>query len=81
MSKHCGESNMMGQAGPLPQTVVDGLQKAQSGAPTGKRTHKERLTMVETRLDVLEVSLEELYKANDWGRQKKLNLGSTRLSP
>ncbi|RRT67175.1 hypothetical protein B296_00011007 [Ensete ventricosum] len=37
-------------------------EEAQSGAPTGKRSHKERLSMVETRLDVLEVSLEELYQ-------------------
>ncbi|RZS09072.1 hypothetical protein BHM03_00040141, partial [Ensete ventricosum] len=37
-------------------------EEAQSGAPTGKRSHKERLSTVETRLDVLEVSLEELYQ-------------------
>ncbi|RWW42785.1 hypothetical protein BHE74_00051630, partial [Ensete ventricosum] len=37
-------------------------EEAQSGAPTGKRSHKERLTMMETRLDVLEASLEELYQ-------------------
>ncbi|RRT64665.1 hypothetical protein B296_00037208, partial [Ensete ventricosum] len=35
---------------------------AQSGAPTGKRSHKERLLTVETRLDVLEASMEELYQ-------------------
>ncbi|RWW89708.1 hypothetical protein BHE74_00001253, partial [Ensete ventricosum] len=37
-------------------------EEAQSGAPTGKRSHKERLSTVETRLDVLEASLEELYQ-------------------
>ncbi|RWV99044.1 hypothetical protein GW17_00038077, partial [Ensete ventricosum] len=37
-------------------------EEAQSGAPTGKRSRKERLSMVETRLDVLEASLEELYQ-------------------
>ncbi|RZR90937.1 hypothetical protein BHM03_00018958 [Ensete ventricosum] len=93
MVKHHGESSKMGQAGPLPQAVVGGLQvqtrsqaneathvehgseqdehevryspraeEAQSGAPTRKRSHKERLIMVETRFDVLEASLEELYQ-------------------
>ncbi|RWW69481.1 hypothetical protein BHE74_00022911 [Ensete ventricosum] len=33
------------------------VEEAQSGALTGKRSHKERLTTVETRLDVLEASL------------------------
>ncbi|RRT75632.1 hypothetical protein B296_00002347 [Ensete ventricosum] len=37
-------------------------EEAQSGAPTGKRSHKERLSTVETHLDVLEASLEELYQ-------------------
>ncbi|RRT57229.1 hypothetical protein B296_00036638 [Ensete ventricosum] len=37
-------------------------EEAQSGAPTGKRSHKKRLSTVETRLDVLETSLEELYQ-------------------
>ncbi|RZR97335.1 hypothetical protein BHM03_00026491 [Ensete ventricosum] len=37
-------------------------EEAQSGAPTGKRSHKERLLTMETRLDVLEASLEELYQ-------------------
>ncbi|RWW69692.1 hypothetical protein BHE74_00022693 [Ensete ventricosum] len=37
-------------------------EEAQSGAPTGKRSHKERLSTMETRLDVLEASLEELYQ-------------------
>ncbi|RRT54996.1 hypothetical protein B296_00025112 [Ensete ventricosum] len=47
-------------------------EKVQSGAPTRKRSHKERLTMVETRLDVLEVSLEELYQ----GQQRFLGVES-----
>ncbi|RRT79992.1 hypothetical protein B296_00009474 [Ensete ventricosum] len=93
MAKHHGESSKMGQAGPLPQAVVSGLQvqtrskttgaaheergsehderevgyspqaeEAQSSAPTGKRSHKERLSTVETRIDVLKASLEELYQ-------------------
>ncbi|RZR80290.1 hypothetical protein BHM03_00006285, partial [Ensete ventricosum] len=93
MAKHRGESSKMGQAGPLLQAVVSGLQvqtrsqtagaaheerdsehderevgyssraeEAQSGAPTGKRSHKERLSTMETRIDVLEASLEELYQ-------------------
>ncbi|RZS17318.1 hypothetical protein BHM03_00049448 [Ensete ventricosum] len=37
-------------------------EEAQSGAPTRKRSHKERLSTVETRIDVLEASLEELYQ-------------------
>ncbi|CAL9149536.1 unnamed protein product [Musa hybrid cultivar] len=36
-------------------------EETQSGAPTWKKSHKERLTATETRLDVLEASLEELY--------------------
>ncbi|RRT31904.1 hypothetical protein BHE74_00038280 [Ensete ventricosum] len=92
MVKHRGESSKMGQAGPLLQATVGGLQvqtclqtigaaheergseqderevgyspraeEAPSEVPTGKKSHKERLTMVETPLDVLEASLEELY--------------------
>ncbi|RZR75479.1 hypothetical protein BHM03_00058846 [Ensete ventricosum] len=38
-------------------------EEAPSGAPTGKKGHRERLTMVETRLDVLEASVEELYQS------------------
>ncbi|RWW60077.1 hypothetical protein BHE74_00032959 [Ensete ventricosum] len=38
------------------------VEEVQSGAPTGKRSHKERLIMVKTRLDDLEASLEELYQ-------------------
>ncbi|RRT32791.1 hypothetical protein B296_00050143 [Ensete ventricosum] len=37
-------------------------EEAQSGAPTGKRSHKERLSTMKTHLDVLEASLEELYQ-------------------
>ncbi|RWW89297.1 hypothetical protein BHE74_00001768 [Ensete ventricosum] len=37
-------------------------EEAQSGAPTGKRSHKGRLSTMETHLDVLEASLEELYQ-------------------
>ncbi|RWW42772.1 hypothetical protein BHE74_00051631 [Ensete ventricosum] len=40
-------------------------EEAQSGAPTGKRSHKEKLITAETRLDVLEASLEELYQAKE----------------
>ncbi|CAL9106235.1 unnamed protein product [Musa textilis] len=37
-------------------------EEAQSGAPTGRKSHRERVTAVETRLDVLEASLDELYQ-------------------
>ncbi|CAL9085565.1 unnamed protein product, partial [Musa textilis] len=37
-------------------------EEAQSGAPTRRKSHRERVTAVETRLDVLEVSLDELYQ-------------------
>ncbi|RRT43587.1 hypothetical protein B296_00036916 [Ensete ventricosum] len=37
-------------------------EEAPSGAPTGKKGHRERLTMARTRLDVLEASVEELYQ-------------------
>ncbi|RRT66745.1 hypothetical protein B296_00007375 [Ensete ventricosum] len=37
-------------------------EEAPSGAPTGKKGHRERLTMAETRLDILEASVEELYQ-------------------
>ncbi|RRT58582.1 hypothetical protein B296_00022249, partial [Ensete ventricosum] len=37
-------------------------EEAPSGAPTGKKGHRKRLTMAETRLDVLETSVEELYQ-------------------
>ncbi|RRT42835.1 hypothetical protein B296_00032279 [Ensete ventricosum] len=38
------------------------VDEAPSGVPTGKKSHKERLTTAETCLDVLEASLEELYQ-------------------
>ncbi|RRT61326.1 hypothetical protein B296_00043421 [Ensete ventricosum] len=50
-----------------------GAEEAQSGAPTGKRIYKERLTMVETRLDVLETSLKELYQ----GQRRLLGVESS----
>ncbi|RZR96071.1 hypothetical protein BHM03_00024998 [Ensete ventricosum] len=62
MVKHHGESSKMGQAGPLLQAAVGGLQEAPSGASIGKKSHKERLTIAETHLDILQVSLEELYQ-------------------
>ncbi|RWW83956.1 hypothetical protein BHE74_00007490 [Ensete ventricosum] len=37
-------------------------EEAPSGAPTGKKGHRERLTMAETCLDVLEASAKELYQ-------------------
>ncbi|RRT31781.1 hypothetical protein B296_00037183 [Ensete ventricosum] len=37
-------------------------EEAPSGALTGKKGHRERLTMAETHLDVLEASVEELYQ-------------------
>ncbi|RWW67223.1 hypothetical protein BHE74_00025351, partial [Ensete ventricosum] len=37
-------------------------EEAPYGAPTRKKGHRERLTMVETRLNVLEASMEELYQ-------------------
>ncbi|RRT76109.1 hypothetical protein B296_00015242 [Ensete ventricosum] len=36
-------------------------EEVQSGVMTEKRSHKDRLTTAETRLDVLEASWEELY--------------------
>ncbi|RRT79549.1 hypothetical protein B296_00017395 [Ensete ventricosum] len=47
--------------------------EAQSRAPTRKRSHKERLTMAESRLDVLEASLEELYQ----GQRRLLRVESS----
>ncbi|RWW48638.1 hypothetical protein BHE74_00045268 [Ensete ventricosum] len=38
------------------------VDEAPSGVPTGKKSHKERLTTAETCLNVLEASLEELYQ-------------------
>ncbi|RWW01274.1 hypothetical protein GW17_00035701 [Ensete ventricosum] len=37
-------------------------EEALSGAPTGMKGHRERLIMAETRLDILEASVEELYQ-------------------
>ncbi|RZR91000.1 hypothetical protein BHM03_00019031, partial [Ensete ventricosum] len=48
-------------------------EEAPSGAPTGKKGHRERLTMVETCLDVLEASVEELYQ----GQQRLLGVESS----
>ncbi|RRT31144.1 hypothetical protein B296_00057897, partial [Ensete ventricosum] len=48
-------------------------EEAPSRAPTGKKSHKERLTTVETRLDVLEASLEELYQ----GQRRLLGVESS----
>ncbi|RWV83318.1 hypothetical protein GW17_00055095 [Ensete ventricosum] len=48
-------------------------EEAPSGAPTGKKDHRERLTMAETRLDVLEASVEELYQ----GRGRLLGVESS----
>ncbi|RWW03884.1 hypothetical protein GW17_00032930 [Ensete ventricosum] len=104
MVKHRGESSKMGQAGPLLQATVGGLQvqtrsqtvgaaheerdseqderevgysprveEAPSGAPNGKKSHKERLTTAKTRLDVLEASLEELYQ----GQRRLLGVESS----
>ncbi|RWW68955.1 hypothetical protein BHE74_00023479 [Ensete ventricosum] len=49
-------------------------EEAQSGAPTRKRSHKERLTTVETRL---EASLEELYQ----GQRRLLEAESSQEEP
>ncbi|RRT65236.1 hypothetical protein B296_00017294 [Ensete ventricosum] len=37
-------------------------EEAQLGLPTGKKSHKEILSTVETHLDILEANLEELYQ-------------------
>ena len=49
------------------------VEEAQSGALTGKKSHKERLTMTETRLDVLEARVEELYL----GQQRLVGIESS----
>ncbi|RRT63386.1 hypothetical protein B296_00022095 [Ensete ventricosum] len=41
MAKHHGESSMMGQAGPLPQAAVGGLQ-VQTRSQTAGAAHEER---------------------------------------
>ncbi|RRT35556.1 hypothetical protein B296_00038909 [Ensete ventricosum] len=48
-------------------------EEAPSGAPTGKKSHKERIITVEARLDVLEASVEELYQ----GQQRLLGVESS----
>ncbi|RRT85333.1 hypothetical protein B296_00002929, partial [Ensete ventricosum] len=47
-------------------------EEAPYGVPTGKKGHRERLTMGETRLDVLKASVEELYQ----GRGRLLGVES-----
>ncbi|RWW24690.1 hypothetical protein GW17_00011008 [Ensete ventricosum] len=49
------------------------VEEAQSGALIEKRSHKERLTTVETYLDVLETSLEKL----DQGQRRLLEVESS----
>ncbi|RRT51578.1 hypothetical protein B296_00026790 [Ensete ventricosum] len=49
------------------------VKEASSRAPIEKKSHKERLTTVETRLDVLEASLEELYQ----GQRRLLGVESS----
>ncbi|RRT31482.1 hypothetical protein B296_00054482 [Ensete ventricosum] len=49
------------------------VEEAPSGAPIGKKSHKERLTTVETHLDVLKMSLEELYQ----GQRRLLGVESS----
>ncbi|RZS22977.1 hypothetical protein BHM03_00055806 [Ensete ventricosum] len=49
------------------------VEEAPSGAPTGKKSHKERRTTAETCLDVLEASLEELYQ----GQRRLLGVESS----
>ncbi|RWV91063.1 hypothetical protein GW17_00046682 [Ensete ventricosum] len=48
-------------------------EEVQSGEPTGKRSHKERLTTAKTHLNVLEASLEELYQ----GQRRLLGVESS----
>ncbi|RWW18649.1 hypothetical protein GW17_00017351 [Ensete ventricosum] len=55
--EECGSEQDEREVGYSPRA-----EEAQSGALTRKRSHKERLSTVETRLDVLEASLEELYQ-------------------
>ncbi|RZS13189.1 hypothetical protein BHM03_00044737 [Ensete ventricosum] len=54
-------------------SVKLGTEDVPSGAPIGKKSHKERLKMAETRLDVLEASLEELYQ----GQRRLLGVESS----
>ncbi|RZS26145.1 hypothetical protein BHM03_00059451 [Ensete ventricosum] len=55
--EECGSEHDEREVGYSPRA-----EEAQSGALTGKRSHKERLSTVETRLNVLEASLKELYQ-------------------
>ncbi|RRT59749.1 hypothetical protein B296_00044606, partial [Ensete ventricosum] len=48
-------------------------EEAPFGAPTRKKGHRERFAMAETRLDVLEASVEELYQ----GQQRLLGVESS----
>ena len=48
-------------------------EEAQSIVPIGKKSHKERLTMAETCLDVLKASLKELYQ----GQRRLLGVESS----
>ncbi|RWW43336.1 hypothetical protein BHE74_00051014 [Ensete ventricosum] len=41
------------------------MEEAPSGVPTGKKSHKERLTMAKTRLDVLKRAWRNSTKANE----------------
>ncbi|RWV96188.1 hypothetical protein GW17_00041126, partial [Ensete ventricosum] len=54
-------------------------EEAQYGAPIGKRSHKERLPMMETRLDVLEASLEELYQGRILGVESSQEEAKSRI--
>ncbi|RZS22963.1 hypothetical protein BHM03_00055801 [Ensete ventricosum] len=40
-------------------------EEAPYGAPIGKKSHKERIITTETRLDILEASVEELYQGQE----------------
>ncbi|RZS04065.1 hypothetical protein BHM03_00034337 [Ensete ventricosum] len=74
MAKHYGKLSKMKQVDLCPKQSQVGCkcklalgyspraEEAQFGALTGKRSHKKRLSTMETRLDILEASLEELYQ-------------------
>ncbi|RRT57180.1 hypothetical protein B296_00018890 [Ensete ventricosum] len=53
--------------------VSSQVEQAPSGAPNGKKSHKERLITVNTLLDVLKASLEELYQ----GQRRLLGVESS----
>ncbi|RWW71973.1 hypothetical protein BHE74_00020247 [Ensete ventricosum] len=48
-------------------------EEAPSGVPIGNKSHKERLIIAETHLDILETSLEELYQ----GQRRLLGVKSS----